>query len=248
MLYLFWFGLSLYSQLLHTRANQAGTYCLKWIPNHYKYPSQRRESNSQTAELKTTALATQPQLAVYLFCLCYTTINVPLPSSFLKKRSREFCTSSWQSRWNNTTKGRYTFQFFKEVSIDRLIGDYLLNLFFSNRGPFPSFKFYIGKSLSPSCICGSLGDSLHYITNCPLTSQFHIRSPSSTFSELWFNNLATSSFCHTRIRRLVSWLLSHETDILPTQYFLICFIYLFFLNIFQLTNLKTYFIFSFKFK
>ena len=58
-----WFGLSLYGHFLHTTANQTGTYCLKWIPNHYKHPSPRRESNPRTVKLKTTALAIQPQLA-----------------------------------------------------------------------------------------------------------------------------------------------------------------------------------------
>ena len=62
---LVWFGLSLYGHFLHTRANQTGTYCLKWIPNHYKHPSPKRKSNSRTAKLKTTELAIQPQLAEY---------------------------------------------------------------------------------------------------------------------------------------------------------------------------------------
>jgi len=56
------FNLSLYGLILHTRANYIGTYCLKWIPDHYKHRCPRWRSNPQIAEMKNTALVIQPQL------------------------------------------------------------------------------------------------------------------------------------------------------------------------------------------
>ena len=69
-------GWSLYGHFLFTRANQTGTHCLKWTPNHYEQPHPDRESNPAPAAPKARALTIQPtggplrmELTAYLECL-----------------------------------------------------------------------------------------------------------------------------------------------------------------------------------
>jgi len=136
-----------------------------------------------------------------------------LPPSHLKQIANSHLLKTWQEKWMESEKGRYTYMFFPQVDKERLIGDYLLNLF-TNRGPFPCFKFKIQKSLTPNCVCGKIGDSIHYLTECTLTSQYHIAQPLDCHKKQWCINIAKNPLCHIKIKHLVNWLLNHELDIL----------------------------------
>ena len=120
--------------------------------------------------------------------------------------------------WDVSDKGRYTFKFLPRVSVSHLYGNYLINLFITNRGPFPAFLHYINKLDSPNCICSEVGDSLHYALGCPVTSEFHFNRPEAALESQWLSNLLNSSLNKSKICKLVSWLLANEISIQPTSF------------------------------
>ena len=99
----------------------------------------------------------------------------PFPLSFIKRKLKLSLLSTWQQSWDQSPKGRYTYQFFPKIAQDLQITSRALILFFTNHGPFQSYLFKINRSPSPLCVCGKHSDSLHYVLDCPLTSRFHVR-------------------------------------------------------------------------
>jgi len=91
---------------------------------------------------------------------------------------------SWQRLWDLSIKGRFTYKFLPTVSTSHLFCNYLLNLFVTNRGPFPSFLHYTGKLDAADCICSGYGDAAHYIFDCTLTQNFHFIKPIYNYEAL----------------------------------------------------------------
>ena len=90
-----------------------------------------------------------------------------------------------------------------------------MNLFITNRVPFPAFLHYINKLDSPNCICSEVGDSLHYAMDCPLTSEFHFIRPEAALESQWVFNLLNSSLSKSKICKLVTGLLANKIFIQP---------------------------------
>ena len=96
-----------------------------------------------------------------------------------------------QSR--GSSKGCHTHRFLPKVSGRLHFCCPLMNIFLFNIGHFPAFMYLIGKLESPDCVCRNYGDSLNYICDCELITQFHLNRPSPRFEELWYRTLLKSS-------------------------------------------------------
>ena len=141
--------------------------------------------------------------------------GIPMPKSYIKANTIRHILKLWQSQWNTSSKGRFTYPFLPAVSQFHFYDNYYLNLFLTNRGPFPSFLFYIGKLDSPYCICNKYGDALHYLFECPLTENFHFIKPSAIFKLQWFKKVLKFKSNISKICTLVKWLLDNETSLQP---------------------------------
>jgi len=79
-----------------------------------------------------------------------TSTKLPLTKSYVSSILFKYIMNAWQTRWDSSLNGRFTYKFLPKVSITHLYDNYFLNLFLTNRGPFPSFLQYIGKIDSPN--------------------------------------------------------------------------------------------------
>ncbi|XP_035216992.1 uncharacterized protein LOC118190403 [Stegodyphus dumicola] len=106
-------------------------------------------------------------------------IGIPWPTSHLKKHLISVAISNWQDEWNNSETGKRTHQHFARVNPQRLIANPQLVRFVSGHGPLPKYFERFGISNTSTCISGQLGTPEHYVTNCLLTKDFHIKMPTT---------------------------------------------------------------------
>lgn len=68
----------------------------------------------------------------------------------------------WQVRWNNFTKGRWTWDLVPKVNLKRILSDFYLNQVLTYHGVFPEFQAKrFGKS--NLCICGDGVGTLEHV-------------------------------------------------------------------------------------
>ena len=140
---------------------------------------------------------------------------VATPRSYVKRILKAHLVKRWQEEWDTTEKGRFTFRFLPTVSLDLLEGSPLRNMFLTGRGPFPSFLHYISKLDSPHCICGEVGDPLHYLWACPLTTQYHLPRPAQIHEDLYFKMFLKYPDNLRRVTSLMRWLTANRAFLVP---------------------------------
>ena len=128
---------------------------------------------------------------------------LPFPPSHLKRSQKIALLEKWQLRWDYSEKGRYTYKFFPKVSFLTLIHNRYLYHFLTNHGPFQSHLFRINSSSSPNCYCGKLATSLHYILECELTKDFHIKKHRNQSLADWFQDVLDRPALVNRIAQCV---------------------------------------------
>jgi len=74
-----------------------------------------------------------------------TSTQLPLTKSYVSSILFKYIMDAWQSRWDSLLNGRFPCEFLPKVSLTHLYDNYFLNLFLTNRGPFPSFLQYISE-------------------------------------------------------------------------------------------------------
>jgi len=92
-----------------------------------------------------------------------------------------------------------------------LFNNYLLNIFLTNRGPFPEFLFNIGKLNSPICTCGEIGNAPHYVFECNLTADYHFSKPTQGGEAVWFEFILKYNSNLTKLCNLMNWILANES-------------------------------------
>jgi len=137
-------------------------------------------------------------------------INVPMSKSYIKSLVSKFILEKWQSSWNNSEKGRHTFLFLPKVSTSHVYNNFCINMFLTNRGPFPAFLHSIGKLNTPNCVCSGIGDAMHYVFHCPLTEMFHFTKPLENLEPFWFSAVIKHKASLNKLCRLIKWLLDNE--------------------------------------
>ncbi|XP_035207679.1 uncharacterized protein LOC118182446 [Stegodyphus dumicola] len=108
-----------------------------------------------------------------------TQVNIPWPSSYLKKCLRLKAIARWQEEWDEGSTGRRTQYHIAYVDNDRIISNPQLVRFITGHGPFPQYFAKRGLNHTEFCCCGDIGSPEHYLTTCPLTSDLHIQLPST---------------------------------------------------------------------
>lgn len=179
-------------QKLHNTNNK---YTLNWVKGHTGLAG-----NERADTLAKQAVA-DPDLPITF---------LPRPPSFIKYTQKQQILRNWQLRWRTSAVARFTKQFFPKISLDTFIFDRSLFLFLTNHGPYQQHKYFIKKANSPHCICGNTSTSLHYITTCPLTTEFHIKNPTDMPLNNWFSHILKTPALIQKIKQCTHHLETHE--------------------------------------
>ncbi|GBM92537.1 hypothetical protein AVEN_177965-1 [Araneus ventricosus] len=131
---------------------------LHWIPAHTGI------QGNETADSYAKKATTKPYIE-----------KIPKkPFKQLKNAISNVQIQIWQERWaSSTTKnGRHTEKLIPTVSIHTKKFSHFIAQFLSGHGRFPAYFVRFGRSLNIKCPCGAVGDTLHYVENCPFTEKY----------------------------------------------------------------------------
>ena len=121
-------------------------------------------------------------------------LKIPFPISLIKKNKRDNILKSWQNYWENSDRGRDTYNVIKNVSLDYLCKNQVSAYFITGHGSFPSFLHKIKKKSNDLCICGRRGDVIHYLFgNCPEMPAYFNFDSSKTVRENMYQILHNNS-------------------------------------------------------
>lgn len=101
------------------------------------------------------------------------THETPANRRVIAKEEREASIATWQVRWNNSTKGRWTYQLIPNVAtwIRRSHGEvnYYVTQFLTGHGCFRKYLHRFGHDSSPTCPnCGEVEEDVnHVMFYCP---------------------------------------------------------------------------------
>ncbi|GBN61258.1 hypothetical protein AVEN_13441-1 [Araneus ventricosus] len=107
-------------------------------------------------------------------------LDLPAPYSYVKLRVKQFIIHEWENYWNqhNSSSLIRVRTYMDKVDKKILIVNEYLIYFLSGHGPFPAYlhsRFHLLNS--PSCSCGQVVDADHYLFDCTLTKEFHLKKP-----------------------------------------------------------------------
>ncbi|GBM20225.1 hypothetical protein AVEN_216647-1 [Araneus ventricosus] len=148
--------LAIKNDILEMRKEKSIT--LHWIPAHTGI------QGNETADSYAKKATTKPYIE-----------KIPKKSfKQLKNAISNVQMQIWQERWaSSTTKnGRHTEKLIPAVSIHTKKFSHFIVQFLSGHGRFPAYFVRFGKSLNIKCPCGAVGDTLHYVVNCPFTEKY----------------------------------------------------------------------------
>ncbi|GBN10100.1 hypothetical protein AVEN_161691-1 [Araneus ventricosus] len=94
---------------------------------------------------------------------------LPKPLSYLKSEIRAVALIIWQDNWDNGETGRSTQDIVPRVSNKPVGWNREEIMFFAGHGPFPSYLHRVNIRTHDNCLCGEIGDPMHYATKCRFT-------------------------------------------------------------------------------
>lgn len=141
---------------------------------------------------------------------------VPLPESLLKKRAKTLMQEQWQQLWDEATTGRPLYPYLPKVTENRFIGLPWVTTFITDHGPFPAYLHRFGKSRSPNCVCGNVGNASHYMFHCPLTSKWHLRQHRGE-QRIWLTTVFKSRITLNKLKELYFWLMNNCDAVTATH-------------------------------
>ncbi|GBN96432.1 Putative protein in type-1 retrotransposable element R1DM [Araneus ventricosus] len=128
---------------------------------------------------------------------------IDIPKSHIKNLLKNSMLQAWQTEWTEGTTGRIVHDVIPEVK-QRLTQwrreDYI---FFTGHGPFGQFRKRFRLLQTPNCACGMYGSPLHYVTECVLTSSWHLKKPAPQFQKQWYKQVAANAQSRHRIHQII---------------------------------------------
>lgn len=138
--------------------------------------------------------------------------KIKLPISYIKKEAIIERNKKWQQEWTNATQGRLTHEVIQNVSTEFLSENPAINCFLTGHGPFLTYLKKFQKIEKEECVCGEgVGNSQHYLLYCPLTTKWHVRTPTELNKELWVKSLIKNKTIKNKIASLSTWLNERNT-------------------------------------
>ncbi|GBL80067.1 hypothetical protein AVEN_29078-1 [Araneus ventricosus] len=106
-------------------------------------------------------------------------MDIPYPYSFLKFTLKKKLLEDWQIYYGayETASGNRIRGFVPRVGTKTLIKSKYLIHFLTGHGLFPCYLSRLKILSSPLCECGSFGDLDHYLFDCLMTRDHHLKKP-----------------------------------------------------------------------
>ena len=99
-------------------------------------------------------------------------LDIKYPKSLLKRFFKNKIQDEWQLSWENSDKGRNTFEIINKVDKNYLCKNQVVTYFLTGHGSFPSFLYKIKKKETDCCTCGKRGNPFHYLfESCTLVGK-----------------------------------------------------------------------------
>lgn len=149
-------------QLCHSTPNKH--YIFNWTKAHIG------QTSNELADILAKFSLLLPTITTY-----------PLPITIVKKHFKNQLLQDWQYRWDNSLKGRATYEVCPKIKEKLRFKNVALTYFVTGHGSFPSYLYKIKKLNNPNCPCGVPGTPTHYSQNsCSFCPIFIKKSPSES--------------------------------------------------------------------
>ncbi|GBN02977.1 Putative protein in type-1 retrotransposable element R1DM, partial [Araneus ventricosus] len=128
-------------------------------------------------------------------------MDIPFPYSFVKFTLKKRLLEDWQIYYGayETASGNRIRAFFPRVDTNTLIKSKYLIYFLTGHGPFRCYLSRFKILSFPLCECGLLGDPDHYLFDCLMTPDHHLKKPSCEAKSLWLKNVMSTAANHEKL-------------------------------------------------
>jgi ribonuclease HI len=142
-------------------------------------------------------------------------LELSLGPSYIKNQLKKLLQNDWLHYWQTSDKGRHTYKLLPKVSTTQLYDSPFLNPFITNHGPFPEYFYRINRHdlITPNCLCGALGTSLHYMFDCQFTTKFHFKKPRNELWQEWTTKINSDKTLRLKAYHLFDWLNKNSEEI-----------------------------------
>ncbi|GBN99811.1 hypothetical protein AVEN_65827-2-1, partial [Araneus ventricosus] len=128
-------------------------------------------------------------------------MDIPFPYSLVKFTLKKKLLEDWQIYYGayETASGNRIRGFVPRVDTKTLIKSKYLIYFLTGHGPFPCYLSRFKILSSSLCECGLLGDPDHYLFDCLMTRDHHLKKPSCEAKSLWLKNVMSTAANHEKL-------------------------------------------------
>lgn len=143
-------------------------------------------------------------------------ITCRIPLIHIKKELTKDILKKWQSRWDNSDKGRAVHHIIPNINPKRLHGDFFLNQVLTEHGAFPAYmKRFFNRS--DACWCrNNIGTVHHLIYDCVIMDQIRQARFPSNYREVNLQNLLNSAKSKDGLKEIVKKCINFFNDVAPT--------------------------------
>ncbi|GBM13697.1 hypothetical protein AVEN_148215-1 [Araneus ventricosus] len=140
---------------------------------------------------------------------------IPAPRNHIKSLLQKESIIRWQKEWDNGETGRNVHNVLPKGKTTPTPWQRPEIMFVTGPGPFPTYLKRFNIRSSDSCVCGNLGNPLHYATSCLFTTSYHLRKPSADLEPLWWKRVMTNNNSRAKIRKLIYFIAENEILLFP---------------------------------
>ncbi|GBN59357.1 hypothetical protein AVEN_176244-1 [Araneus ventricosus] len=122
-----------------------------------------------------------------------------------------------QTEWDNGETGRNVYNILAKVKITSSPCKRTEKMFVKGHGPFPKYLKRFNIRNSDSCVCGYLGNPIHYTTSCLFTTSYLLTKPSADLEPLWWKRVQNNKIFRAKIRKLIHFITENEALLFPKE-------------------------------